>query len=87
MSPAPKPQYQRISKRLFKLLDYFVISNRLGEVLFAPIDVHFAPGEVCQPDLVFIAKEQAQIVGESAIEGSPALIVEVVWKGSGTRLY
>ncbi len=87
MSPAPKPQHQRISKRLFRLLDYFVISNRLGEVLFAPIDVHFAQGEVCQPDLVFIAQDQAQIVGESAIEGAPALIVEVVSKGSVARDY
>lgn len=87
MSPAPKPQHQRISKRLFRLLDYFVIANRLGEVLFAPIDVHFAQGEVCQPDLVFIAKDQAHIVGESAIEGTPMMIVEVVSKGSIARDY
>ena len=87
MSPAPKPRHQEISSNLNDLFRAFIRKNNLGKLFFAPIDVHFAPGEVCQPDLVFIAKQQAQIVGESAIEGSPALIVEVVSKGSVARDY
>lgn len=87
MSPAPKPRHQEISSNLNDLFKGFIRKNKLGKVFFAPIDVHFASGEVCQPDLVFIAKEQAHIVGESAIEGTPMLIVEVVSKGSVARDY
>lgn len=87
MSPAPKPRHQKIVRNLFRLFDSFVATHQLGEVFFAPIDVVFEEGEVCQPDLVFVHKDQAHSIQETAIEGAPTLLVEVVSKGSVARDY
>ncbi|MFN4146536.1 MAG: Uma2 family endonuclease [Runella sp.] len=87
MSPAPKPRHQEIAKRLFRKIDNYVFNKKLGEAYFAPIDVVFGEGDVCQPDLVFVSNEQMEIVKENAIVGVPKLLVEVVSKGSVARDY
>jgi Uma2 family endonuclease len=87
MSPAPKTRHQEISSNLYNLLRAFIVKYKLGKIYYAPIDVEFSEGDVCQPDLVFVAKEQIEIVKENAIEGAPVLLVEVVSKGSVARDY
>jgi Uma2 family endonuclease len=87
MSPAPKLEYQKIVKRLFRLFDQFVENNQLGEAYFAPLDVVFSDGEVCQPDILVLANDQLYQIKDDAIHGTPGLIVEVVSKGSVARDY
>lgn len=76
MSPAPTPYHQRILRHLFRKLDAHA-SNQ-GEVLFAPIDVKLSDTDVLQPDLVFVAHERANIIGEQLIDGAPDLVMEVL---------
>ncbi len=74
----PAVIHQRIVKRLFIELTEFVEKRNLGEVFISPIDVVLSDENVFQPDIVFVSKENAGIVKEKAIFGSPDLVVEVI---------
>jgi Uma2 family endonuclease len=78
VTPAPRVNHQRISRRLLRFLDEHVLANSLGEIFAAPIDVILAPTTVVQPDLIFIAHDRAHIITERAIEGAPTLVVEIL---------
>lgn len=82
MSPAPRPQHQRVSRRLlFALMEQLEHRGR-GEVFDAPIDVVLSPHDVVQPDLAFVAAAHADRVREDAIHGPPDLVVEVLSPGT-----
>ncbi len=78
MTPAPRVNHQRVSRRLLRFLDGHVLANNLGEVFAAPIDVILAPTTVVQPDLIFIAHDRGHIITGRAIEGAPTLVVEIL---------
>lgn len=85
--PAPKRIHQIITGFIYRTLFHFSISRQLGEVYISPFDVIFDEGNTCQPDIIFISKEQKQISKEEGIFGVPDLLVEVVSKGSVVRDY
>lgn len=76
VTPAPSPLHQRISRRLQRHLEDYFHARGLGEVFNAPIDLILTPHDVVQPDLVVVT-DPAQVSGRG-IEGSPALVVEVL---------
>ena len=78
MSPAPSIKHQLILKRLSQLLDRFVQQKFLGEVVFAPCDVIFSNINVLQPDIIYISKENFEILTELNIKGAPDLIIEIL---------
>lgn len=83
MSPAPKPHHQRISRLLILLLSEFIEQKKLGEIFNAPIDVFLGDDQnAVQPDLVFISSTNSHIVKETAIEGVPDLLVEILSPGN-----
>jgi len=55
MVPSLNTYHQRISRKLEFLLESFVEKNKLGEVLYAPLDVHLGE-DVVQPDILFISQ-------------------------------
>ena len=71
MNPAPVPYHQRISREIEFALCEFAKKNKLGEVFYAPIDIHLGEKEVYQPDIIFISKERTSIIGKKNIEGPP----------------
>jgi Uma2 family endonuclease len=76
VTPAPSPLHQRVSKRLQRQLEaYFETAGR-GEVFNAPVDVILTPHDVFEPDIVLVTNP-SQVSGR-AIEGAPALLVEVL---------
>ena len=77
MSPAPLTLHQLLSKSLYSLLLQLENDGR-GWVFYAPIDVLMPGATPVQPDLVFVAIEQRQILTSRGIEGVPKLIVEVL---------
>ena len=81
----PSLQHQIISRHIFRPVDRFVVANGLGELVYAPVDVIVRrdPLRVRQPDLLFVSKERADILGER-IEGGPDLVVEII-SPSNTR--
>jgi Uma2 family endonuclease len=74
--PAPTPLHQRVSKRLERQLEAFFEGNRLGEVFHAPVDVILGQHDVAEPDTLVVTTPSQ--VSRRAIEGAPALVVEVL---------
>lgn len=83
MAPAPTVDHQRILRRLVRSLDSFVTEHRLGEVLFAPVDVLIRrePLRTRQPDLLFVSKERSGILHQ-IVEGAPDLVAEILSPGN-----
>ena len=81
----PNLYHQIISGNINEPVRAFVRRNRLGRVIYAPVDVivRRAPLRVRQPDLMFVSNERADIMGER-IEGGPDLVVEII-SPSNTR--
>lgn len=84
MAPSPNTYHQRLVTRLFRLLDGFVQARQLGEVFVAPFDVVMAKDNTAQPDLLFIARENAGIV-QNWVFGAPDLVVEILSPSSIRR--
>jgi Uma2 family endonuclease len=82
MSPSPKTRHQRILGLLFYALQNFLRDHPIGEVFVAPYDVVLSKHDVCQPDLVFVAANQASIITEENIRGVPALVIEILSEGN-----
>ena len=74
--PRPGFKHQKIGLRIAKSFENFLEQNAIGEVV-QEVDVHLE-GEVVAPDLLFIAKERFDIIGELHIQGAPDLVVEVL---------
>lgn len=86
MTPSPTPKHQRIALQISLRLAPFVEKNDLGELLIAPLDIRITldPLRTRQPDLLFIRKDRANIIGEQLIEGGPDLVIEIL-SPSNTR--
>jgi len=78
VTPAPRPDHQRVAARVLRALAPFVDGSGLGEVFIAPIDVHLPSGDVVQPDLVLVSAGQSGVVQDDAIHGAPRLLIEVL---------
>lgn len=83
--PSPSPGHQREALELAVIFREFVRAKKLGQVFIAPLDVIFDADNTAQPDLIFIAKANAEIVKERGIFGAPDLVVEIVSPGSVRR--
>lgn len=83
VTPAPDLRHQRILRDLAGSLWTHLWEHGGGEMLFAPVDVIFSNSNVVEPDLLFVPDDQRNILTEKNIQGSPALVVEVV---SDTRM-
>ncbi len=78
MTPAPKTSHQEISKNIEYELIKYEKSTINGKVLYAPVDILLAKNVVVQPDLIFILKENYEIITEYNIKGAPDLIIEIL---------
>ncbi len=78
MSPAPLTTPQRVSRNLSNVLVDEVHAKGLGEILTAPYDVVLGEHCVVQPDIIFVANENARIITPKNIQGSPDLLIEVL---------
>jgi len=54
-------------------------------MFLGPLDVVLSNYDVVEPDLLFIARDQASIMTEKNIQGAPALVVEVMSKSTRKR--
>ena len=74
VTPAPRTNHQS----LYRILANHIVTNQLGDIYAAPTDVILAPTTVVQPDLIFVSNDRRGIITERAIEGAPALAVEIL---------
>jgi Uma2 family endonuclease len=78
VTPSPGTRHQRTSARLSDVLREHVVARRLGEVLYAPLDVILSDTTVLQPDLVYVDHSRHGLVAERGVEGPPTLVVEIL---------
>ena len=77
MTPSPSLRHQDILRELFRKIDQYVLENRLGVVYVAPCDVIFSDSNIVQPDLIYISKENRDIIKKQNINGTPDLLIEI----------
>ncbi|PKB70899.1 MAG: hypothetical protein BZY87_08385 [SAR202 cluster bacterium Io17-Chloro-G6] len=82
LAPSPADNHQRIVANLFRLLDLFVSSGRLGRVRLAPLDVVLSENDVVQPDVMFVSNARSEIITAANVQGAPDLVVEVISPGT-----
>ena len=75
--PLPTFSHQRLVAFLYRLLLGFVEERELGVVMFAPLRIQLGQGKFREPDLVFMAAEHADRLGEQFWEGAD-LVMEIV---------
>jgi Uma2 family endonuclease len=75
--PSPNLFHQGISINLAAALNPYVRDNGLGSIFCAPCDVVLSEITVVQPDLLFVAKERADILTNANVRGAPDLAVEI----------
>jgi Uma2 family endonuclease len=85
MTPSPVTAHQRISGRIEFELRKHVQGRDLGEVFDAPLDVYLDNENVLQPDIMFISKDRAGIIGEKNIQGAPDLVIEILSESTAYR--
>jgi Uma2 family endonuclease len=83
MKPSPRLNHQILSLRLAQLIDQTCQMN--GLVVVAPMDVHLDDDNTVQPDIIYIAEANFQIVKGNQIFGTPDLLVEILSPSSGTH--
>jgi len=84
MSPSPSVYHQRLLAKLYLMIAAFLQQHPLGEAFFAPLDVVFAEDNTAQPDLIFIANENAGII-KNQVFGAPDLAAEILSPSSIRR--
>lgn len=67
------------------LLRTIVRQHDLGRVLGPELQVRLRPGLRRVPDLLFVAKERADIIRPTLVEGAPDLVMEIVSPDSVER--
>ncbi len=83
MVPAPSIKHQEISGNIEHEIRSFVRENKSGKVLYAPVDMVLDERVVLQPDIVFIAKDNLDIITEEHIGPAPDLIIEILSPSTG----
>jgi Uma2 family endonuclease len=68
---SPNLKHQTISMNIAVELGTFLREHRLGEVLFARLDVVLSPIDVVEPDLLYVSNERSNIFTEDNVQGMP----------------
>jgi Uma2 family endonuclease len=82
MSPAPRFIHFETVEAIFGSIKQFVNEHHLGKVAFAPVDVYLGVNNAVQPDVFFIANENAHCIKDDGVHGAPDMIVEVLSPGN-----
>jgi Uma2 family endonuclease len=81
MPPHPTHTHQQIVGKLYRAIYDFVAERDLGTVQFGPLPVRLWPGKIREPDILFVAREHSDRIGEQ-VYGPPDLVVEVLSPGT-----
>ncbi|WP_052329853.1 Uma2 family endonuclease [Thermicanus aegyptius] len=66
-------------------LAFHSFCGREGEILLAPLDVHFDQENIVRPDLIYIRLERMEIIRDGYVFGVPDLVMEIMSESTGKR--
>lgn len=79
VTPSPNQRHQELVARLHLSLGAFLEDRPdRGRLFLSPFDVVFSFHDVVEPDLVFVASDQLDILTAQNIQGTPALVIEIL---------
>lgn len=79
VTASPNLHHQDLVGRLHLTIGSFVEDRpERGRVYLSPCDVIFSFHDIVEPDLVFVASDQFDILTDKNIQGTPALVVEIL---------
>ena len=79
VTPSPNVGHQELVLRLALTLGRHLEDRPdRGRLFVAPLDVVFSFHDVVEPDLVFVSPDQLDLLTDQNIQGSPALVIEVL---------
>lgn len=86
VTPSPNLSHQELVLRLALALGHHVEDRPdRGRLFVAPLDVVFSFHDIVEPDLIFVARDQLDILTERNIQGAPALVVEILSRSTRKR--
>jgi len=86
VTPSPNLRHQELVLRLA-----VAISNHIedrperGRVFVAPFDVVFSFHDIVEPDVIFVAADQLDILTDKNIQGTPAMVIEILSPSTRNR--
>jgi Uma2 family endonuclease len=79
VTPSPNQRHQELVLRLCLALgNHLEDRPDRGHLFVSPFDVVFSFHDVVEPDLVFVAPDQFDILTAKNIQGTPALVIEIL---------
>lgn len=75
--PMPTPSHQDLVLALYGFLLGFSAAAKLGKLYVAPLRVRIGPREFREPDVLFVLREHAHLIGRRFCKGAD-LVMEVV---------
>ncbi len=79
VTPSPNLFHQELLGRLYLAIGNFLTTHHhLGQVFLSRLDVVLSEHDVVEPDLLFVAGDQQQILTEKNVQGAPALAIEIL---------
>lgn len=79
VTASPAWRHQELLGRLHLAIgNYLAAHPGIGHVVLSPFDTLFSQWDVVEPDLLFVATNQLDIITEANIQGAPALVVEIL---------
>lgn len=78
VTASPATRHQRVSQRLYHLIQTYLDAHPVGEALYAPYDVLLSKTDIVVPDLLYLSKERAGLITEKNLQGAPDLVIEIL---------
>lgn len=78
VTPSPNTRHQQVSMRLTRVFILPLENHPVGQLFAAPFDVVLSDVDVVEPDLLFIPKEQEDLLTNRHVSGAPALVIEIL---------
>jgi len=78
---SPKYAHQKMLTNFY--LAFHSACSQEGEILLAPMDVHFDENNIVQPDVIYITRERLDIIRDGFVFGVPDLLVEILSESTG----
>lgn len=79
VTPSPVLRHQELLGRLYLAIGRYLEERPdVGRAFLSPLDTVLSPWDVVEPDLIFVAADQLDILTEPNIQGAPALVIEIL---------
>lgn len=86
VTASPNLRHQDLIGRLHLAIGGYLEKHpRLGRVFLSPFDVVMTYHDVVEPDLLFVAPDQLEILTAKNVQGTPALVIEVLSPSTRSR--